>query len=92
MTEILQKDSIVYTLYIRHFMLYLFIFTNKIYPRLGGDNLSIQQKRPICARPFNQKLGSSFIYFFYLHTAIRLKIYGPLSFDLFFVHDHSTKN
>ena len=33
MTEILQKDCIVYTLYIRLFTLYLFIFTEKIRPR-----------------------------------------------------------
>ena len=36
------------------------------------------------ARPFNQKLGSSLIYFFHLHTFLSF-IYS------FFVHDHSAK-
>ena len=41
------------------------------------------------AQQFDQNLGSQLIYFFYMHTT---KIYGPLSFNLSFVHDHLTKN
>ena len=43
------------------------------------------------ARPFDQKLGSSLIYFFYLYTTIRPKIRVLNNLFLLFVHDHSTK-
>ena len=45
-----------------------------------------------CAQPFDQTLGSSLIYLFYLYTTIRPKIRVPISLIFFFVHDHSTKN
>ena len=45
-----------------------------------------------CARPFDQKLGSSLIYFFYLYTTIRPKIRVLINLIFLFVHDHSTKN
>ena len=45
-----------------------------------------------CARPFDQKLGSSLIYLFYLYTTIRQKIRVLINLFILFVHDHSTKN
>ena len=45
-----------------------------------------------CARPFDQKLGSSLIYLFYLYTTIRPKIRVLINLIFLFVHDHSTKN
>ena len=44
-----------------------------------------------CAWPFDQKLGSSLIYLFYLYTTIRPKIRVPINLMLLFVHDYSTK-
>ena len=60
MSEILQKDCIVYTLYIRLFTLYLFIFTEKICPRhfpAGRGNEFFLQRKIITYRDqkrFNQ--------------------------------------
>ena len=56
MTEMLQKDCIVYTLYIYIFTLYLFIFTAKIctgFSPVGRANVPTQPKKPICSRPFS---------------------------------------
>ena len=41
------------------------------------------KKKPICARPFDQKLASSLIYFFYVHTTIRPNY--MVLFHLFFL-------
>ena len=41
--------------------------------------------------PFDQKLGSSLIYFFLCARNHLTKIYDPLSFILSFEHNHSTK-
>ena len=74
MTEILQKDCILYALYIRLFELHLFIFTEKISPRhfwRWAGYCTHNKKRPFCARPNDQKLGSSLIYFFCVHTTIQ---------------------
>ena len=75
MTEILQKDCIVYTLYIYFFTLYLFIFTAKIctgFSPVGRANVPTQQQKS----PFAHDHSLS---------------YGSLSFNLSFVRDHSTK-
>ena len=45
-----------------------------------------------CARPFDQKLGSSLINLFHLYTTIRPKIRVPISLIFLFVRDYSTKN
>ena len=45
----------------------------------------------ICKRPFELKLGSSLIYFFYLYTTIRPKMRVLIDLLLLFAHDHSTK-
>ena len=45
------------------------------------------------AQPFDQKLGSKLIYyFFYLYTTIRPKIRVLINLFILFVHDHLTKN
>ena len=77
-------------------------------------HMTIRQKHMIflhlfflCARPFDQQLGSSMIYFFYLHTTIPQKymivfhLFFPCaqpfdyqlgsSLSFLFVHGHSTK-
>ena len=51
MTEILEKDCIVYTLYIKLFTLYLFLlkrYVHGIYAA-GRGNVLTQQKKSICA-------------------------------------------
>ena len=44
-----------------------------------------------CARPFDQKLGSSLINLFHLYTTIRPKIRVPINLIFLFVHNYSTK-
>ena len=44
-----------------------------------------------CARSFDQKLGSSSIYLFYLYMTIRPKIRVPINLFFLFVHNYSTK-
>ena len=56
---------------------------------LGGLMCPQQKKRSFCARPGDQKLGSSlFLLCVHDHST---ELYGPLSFIFSFVHDHSTK-
>ena len=45
----------------------------------------------ICARPFDQELWSSLIYFFYLQTTIRPKSMVLISLFLLLAHYHLTK-
>ena len=45
----------------------------------------------ICTRPFDLRLGSSLIWFFYLYTTIRPKIRDLINLTFLFVHSHSTK-
>ena len=76
MTEILQKNCIVYTFYIRLFTFYLFIFTAKICPRhfrRWADQCSNTAKKA------------------YLCTTIRPNIRVLFDFFLSGAQDHSTE-
>ena len=66
-----------------------FIFCMTIQPKI---RFRINFLYFICARTFNQKLGSSLINLFHLYTTIWPKIRALINLMFLFVHNYSTKN